>query len=175
MSAPASAAPAASPPRAAADAPAVTAVPVPTGSLAAGLLPRVDFADAWAAILPPGAGRDPRAWARAVFVFPPRWVTAALRLRNAVVAPLGLRTPRSAATGFPEIARDEREVVLGLDDRHLDFRVSVMVDERPDGGAALVVSTFVRLRNAAGRAYFAPVRLVHGPIVRAMVGRAVAP
>jgi hypothetical protein len=89
--------------------------------------------------------------------------------RNVVVAPLGLKAPRSAARGFPKLDGDEREVLLGLDDRHLDFRVSVLVQD-----GTLTFATRVRLRNRLGRAYFAPVRLVHPLVVRAMVARALS-
>jgi hypothetical protein len=129
-------------------------------------LSRVDHADAFAVALPPGAPRDPEVLARRVFHSPPAWVVAAMALRNAVVLPLGIKTPRSADAGFPLLDRDEREVVLGLDDRHLDFRTSILVE-----GDTVVVSTRVRFNGALGRAYFAPVRVAHPFVVKAMMRR----
>ncbi len=70
-----------------------------------------------------------------------------------------------------EVGAAERSVKLHprRDDRHLDFRVSVLVED-----GVLTVATRVRLRNRVGRAYFAPLRLVHPLVVRVMVARAVA-
>ena len=116
----------------------------------------------------PGSDPDPEVWADRVFHSPPRGCSPRRGIRNAIVAPLGLKGPTSARKGFPVLGREGREVLLGLDDRHLDFRVSVLVD-----GGRLTVATRVRLRNALGRAYFAPVRLVHPYVVRAMIRRAV--
>ena len=143
------------------------AVAVPPSAMAQRTLARVDYADAYAVALPPGAPRDPEQVAEAVFHRPPAWVLAAMGLRNAIVAPLGLKAPRSARRGFPMLDRDDHEVLLGLDDRHLDFRVSVHVE-----GATAVVATRVQIHGALGRAYFAPVRLVHPVAVRAMLTRA---
>jgi hypothetical protein len=147
----------------------VHAVPVPASPLADGNLPRVDWADAFAAPIPPGAAPDPAHWVDRVFHRPPPWVLAAMAARNALVAPLGLKTPPSASKGFPVLGRTDDEMLMGLDDRHLDFRVSVLVRD-----GILTVATRVRIRNALGRAYFAPVRLVHPVVVRAMLARAVA-
>ena len=145
------------------------AVPVPASPLADGTLSRIDWADAIAAPLPAGAPPDPAIWADRVFHQPPAWVVAALAARNAVVAPLGLKAPSSTRKGFPVLGRTDDELLMGLDDRHLDFRVSVLVRD-----GVLTVATRVRLRNALGRAYFAPVRLIHPIVVRAMLARAVA-
>jgi hypothetical protein len=111
--------------------PRVRAVPVLAGGLAAAQLPAIDFADAYAMVVPPGV--TARALAEAVFPRPPRWVAALMALRNAVVAPLGLVATRAAfsiaaaranGTGarigiFPLLAETPGELALGLDDRHL--------------------------------------------------------
>jgi hypothetical protein len=100
-------------------------------------------------------------------------------LRNALVAPLGLVATRSALARagdrigiFPVLAETLDEVLLGLDDRHLDFRVCVRVLD--DGGERLgLVATLVRFHGALGRAYFLPVRPAHRLIVPAMLRRGV--
>jgi len=150
----------------------VREVPLPSERIPEATLPRVDFADAFEIELPAGAGEDPEPWVRALFADPPAWVSAAMTARNAAVRLVGLRTTTGLSErGFPLIARTVDEVVLGLDDRHLDFRVSVLT--RPRGGRRmLVVATRVYLRNAAARAYFAVVRPVHPHVVRAMMRRA---
>jgi hypothetical protein len=163
--------------------PRVRAVPVRAGGLAAAQLPIVDFADAYEVVLPRGV--TARALADAVFTKAPGWVVALMALRHAIVAPLGLvaspaalsrAAARAKGTGvrvgvFPLLAETPGELVLGLDDRHLDFRVSVRVIE--DGGAPLgVVTTRVRFHGALGRAYFVPVRPAHRVIVPALMRHA---
>ena len=130
-------------------------MPFPDGGLASATFPSVDYADAYAVGLPPGV--TARTLAEAVFASSPRWVAGLMALRNTIVRPLGLIATRSAlehaaaANGgaarigiFPVLAEAGDEVLLGLDDRHLDFRLSVRVLD--DGRERLgVVTTLVRL------------------------------
>jgi hypothetical protein len=161
----------------------VRTAPVPADGLEAARLPVVDFADAYAVALPPGV--TARLFAEAVFSSAPPWVAALMAIRHALVAPLGLVASRAAlyraavaanGTGarvgvFPLLAETSGELVLGLDDRHLDFRVSVRVV--PGAGATTgVVATRVRFHGALGRAYFVPVRPAHRVVVPAMLRRA---
>jgi uncharacterized protein DUF2867 len=141
------------------------AVPVPPGGLLDGALPRVDFADASAVAVRPGAPDDPQVWADAVFRDPPAWVAALMGLRQTLVGLVGIRP--SGASAFDTRARTADEVLLGADDAHLDFRASVR--REPD---RVVLSTVVRLRNRRGRLYFALVRPLHPVIVRGMLARA---
>lgn len=160
--------------------PGVRPVRVPQGGLASGTFSSIDYADAYAVALPPSTCAN--AFARAVFASPPHWVSVLMWLRHALVAPLGLIATRPAleraaakANGtaerigvFPVLAEVPGEVLLGLDDRHLDFRVSVRVLD--DAGVRLgVVTTLVRFHGALGRAYFLPVRPAHRLIVPAML------
>lgn len=138
-------------------------------SLALRDVPAPDYADAVIAPLPPGAPTDPAVWARAVFspAAMPRWVLAALALRQ-VFVPL-LRIPPAPRDTFAvdEVAGDE--ALVAHDDVHLDFRCGVAVDAQ----ARLVrVTTAVRLHGWRGRLYFAVVRPVHPVVVTAMLRRA---
>lgn len=161
----------------------VRAAPVPGGGLAAAGFPGVDYSDAYTVVLPLHVSA--RSFAEAVFASAPWWVGGLMALRNAIVRPLGLIATRSRlehaarttnGTGarigmFPVLAEAMDEVVLGLDDRHLDFRISVRVLD--DGGERFgVVTTLVRFHGVLGRAYFALVRPAHRLIVPAMLGGA---
>ncbi len=137
----------------------------PRTPLISGALPRVDWTDAYAVRALPGMPADPQVWADAVFRDPPRWVLAALGLRELLVGLVGI--DRSGAGAFDTLARTEDEVLLGTDSNHLDFRASVR--REPD---RVVLTTVVQLHNRRGRAYFALVRAVHPTIVRAMLTRA---
>lgn len=164
----------------------VVAAPLPAGSLAAGSLPRIDYADAYEARLPAGRRYTLDQAVALVFATAPGWVRALMRLRNALVRPLGLKVdpPRAALGGvgpllpggrigiFRVIDRAPAELLLGEDDRHLDVRVSVLLHE---SGAAqwATVSTVVAYHNAWGRAYFALVRPFHQIIVPALIRGAI--
>lgn len=148
--------------------PAVTAIPLPPGSLLAALHRPGDFLDCYAC----PSSLPPREAARIAALLP-GWAAVLLRLRNALVAPFGLvgARPDTGDFGpFPLVAETPRELVLGFDDRHLDFRLSVMA-----AAGQVSLATWVRTHNAGGRAYLALVMPFHRLIVRnavARVGRA---
>jgi hypothetical protein len=147
-------------------------------SLTRGALPEVDYVDVFAIQVPPGATLD--ALARRLLGQPPYLVRALLRVRDGLVGPLGLKTsprgaPRDGALQpgervgpFQVLARRPEELLLGEDDRHLDFRVCLRLSGK--GWASL--ATLVRFRNGWGRAYFALVRPFHALVVKAMLRRA---
>ena len=144
----------------------VREVPVPRTALLAGGLPRVDRADAHAVARPRGSTADPQAWADAIFHGPaPAWWAALIRVRDALVGPLGF--VRSDADPFATVAAAPDEVLVGGGDRHLTFRASVLVE-----ADRVVLTSIVHLRDAAGRAYLAPVWRVHPLVVRSLLSRA---
>lgn len=134
-------------------------------------IPAPDFADVALRSFPPGSPIDPETWARAIFSvsLAPSWVRWLLGLRQMVSPLIGVRRAPSRVFDVRRVVGEEALIVA--DDRHLDFRVGVGVDPV----ARLVrVTTAVRLHGWRGRIYFAPVRLLHGPVVQAMMSRAVA-
>lgn len=141
-------------------------VPLPVAArLARAALPRTDLTDAWQVELRPGHPTDPGAWADAVFRDPPAWVGALLGLRN-VLAPL-IGVERADRHAFDTLDRAGRELLLGADAGHLDFRCSVLVAED-----TVTLGTAARCKSPAGRLYLAVVRVVHPVVVRAMLARA---
>ncbi|MFD7017606.1 DUF2867 domain-containing protein [Streptomyces sp. NPDC059928] len=68
---------------------------------------------------------------------------------------------------FPVHGAADRELMLGKNASHLDFRSSVLVDD-----ASVTLATAVRLHNTRGRLYFALVRRVHPYLTRRMLRRA---
>ena len=160
-----------------------------------------DHADAFRARVDPRRFPDVDALARAFLEQrPPAWVAAAMRARDAVVGTLfGLKTSAGVPPGhranfagdattssapvalvpgmrrgiFRVLDRTTNEILLGEDDTHLDFRVSLL-HERAADDAFITVSTVVRFHNVLGRAYFFPVRPVHARVVPAMMRRALA-
>lgn len=146
----------------------VHAISLAPGPLLAGALDRVDASDCWATRLRPGDSRDPIEWVTR-FARPDPVVSCLLRIRDHLVRPLRLRTMprRPGTTGFPLLAASPTEALVGLDDRHLSFRVGIRV---VDG--AVHVATTVQLHNSLGRLYWALVRHVHPFVVRRMIATA---
>lgn len=142
----------------------------PPGPLQTASLDHMEAGDCWTTPLLPGDPELPDEWAEMLFGGRPGLL---LRLRDAAVKPFGLRTSTTsehASTGFPRLASDGDELLLGLDDRHLDFRVGIRVRDRN-----LHVTTTVRIHNRLGRIYWGVVRLVHPVVVRRMLRRCPLP
>ena len=136
-------------------------------------IPTVDWCDAFWVELPPDTPEDPLYWRDALFGSEPsRRSSGLMRARDRVTGLVGLK---NAATGngvaYPVLAVNEREVVIGMNDRHLDFRVALTV--RPFGSEILVVTTAVRRHNRLGRAYFGVVKIPHLVLVPTWTRRAV--
>lgn len=99
----------------------------------------------------------------------PVWVSGLMWLRNKIVTPFGLRTDLTGAEMigmFPIDARNETEIILGFNDKHLDFRISILTDGTHAYGA-----TWVRRHNWLGRAYLAAIMPFHILIMRNAIGR----
>ena len=143
-------------------------MPVAPGPLLAGALDRIDAADCWATRLRPSDTTNPVEWATRL-ARPDPMVSSLLRVRDRLVRPLGLRTMprRPPATGFPLLASSPTEALVGLDDRHLSFRVGIHVID-----GTVHVATTVQLHNRLGRLYWALVRHVHPFVVRRMIATA---
>ncbi|GHH00016.1 DUF2867 domain-containing protein [Pseudodonghicola xiamenensis] len=100
----------------------------------------------------------------------PNWAQSLLRLRDALVRPLGLKTASSnGQLGFPVEYETEEEVLIGMDDRHLDFRITVL---KQDG--IVHIATWVHRNNALGRVYLALVMPFHKLILQSAVKRIAA-
>lgn len=163
----------------------VSVVPLPPDSLAAASLPRIDYADAYLTRLPADCRYTLDEVVALVFTTAPAWVKGLMQLRNTLVRPFGLKVdpphasvdrggpwlPGARIGIFRVLDRRPDELLFGEDDRHLDFRVSLLL--RDDGKAQwATVSTVVSFHNPLGRAYFTVVRPFHQLIVPALIRRA---
>jgi hypothetical protein len=95
----------------------------------------------------------------------PRWARWLMSVRNAVVGVFGLKAGRSD-TYFPVLWETESEIVTGLSDRHLDFRVSIMKDH---SAGTVSFTTIVHFHNLWSRLYFVPVRPSHKLLVKTLL------
>ena len=73
---------------------------------------------------------------------------------------------------FRILARSDRELILGEDDRHLSFRLSLLLRARPDGSGDELVATTVRCHSALGRVYLALIGRFHRLVVISNLSRA---
>ena len=119
-------------------------------------LPGAHWSDTFTLDVPQG-GLDAERAARLALDRIPVWAQVLMRLRNALVAPFGLKAapdgtlPPEASIGtFPVISRAPDKVVLGLDDKHLDFRIvieparMIAIDSTKSGGTLVVAQTRYR-------------------------------
>ena len=157
-------------------------VALPAESRIGAVYPHPNLADAFSIDLPPGTVRDPEALARFLFSHQPRWVAALMNVRDSLVAGLGLKTGRSLRAGvqpsrigiFKLYETGPLEVLVGEDDKHLDFRASVLyraADASTDA-PRLVLSTVVHCHNRLGRGYLTLIAPFHRRVVRAFLRQA---
>lgn len=136
--------------------------------------PPPDWADVVIVPLPPdldGAGViNVAEWTREVFSVgsAPAPVKALMGLRQLLVPLIGV------AQGTPDVFRVQEvegdEALVLAKETHLDFRAAVGIDRE---NRLLRMTTAVWLHGWRGRVYFAPVSVLHDPISRAMMHRAV--
>ena len=155
------------------------AVPAPSDSALSALYEGADLLDAYAIDLPANASADPEVLARIAFERQAPWIRALTCVRDTVMATVGVKSSRAigaeaAQSGrqvigyFPVLSKRADEMVVGGDDRHLDFRVAIQVRA---AGRELVVTTVVHCHNRLGRAYLCAITPFHRTILRANLQR----
>ncbi|HEY9067117.1 MAG TPA: DUF2867 domain-containing protein [Burkholderiaceae bacterium] len=156
-----------------------TSVPLPPESAIANAYASMNLADAYSIELPTGASTNPEVLARFIFAHQAPWISSLMAVRDTLVAGLGLKTAKHLAsldaesgTGRLSIFRiystSPTEVVLGEDDKHLDFRVSVLCSGQSSPGAKrhLTLSTVVHCHNRLGRLYIFLIAPFHRWVVQ---------
>ncbi len=74
---------------------------------------------------------------------------------------------------FTVLDRNENEIVMGMDDVHLSFRVSVLKKKREQGNGVFLTS-IVKFHNTAGKVYFSTIKPFHQAIMASMLEQAKA-
>lgn len=172
----------------------VHAVALPEGSVIHDALPNAHYADAYQTVDPRPDASALQTWLDVV-ARTPGWTQALMGVRNRLVRIVGLkdlgqlhhvhgrRTDPQDASSYRAGDRvgifilrhlDDREVVMGQDDKHLDVQVS-LCKQLVDGQPMVTVSTVVHIHNALGHAYMAVVTPFHRAIVQSMLRRVAAP
>jgi hypothetical protein len=163
-----------------------TSVALPVESGVTHVYSSVNLADAFAIRLPACASNDPDLLARFIFSQQPSWVGKLLGVRDLLVAGFGLKTGKQLAVLGAGVEKAERvgifriystnatEIVLGEDDKHLDFRLSILCSAgaAPDSARQLTISTVVHCHNLLGRVYILIIAPFHRMVVKASLRRA---
>ncbi len=144
----------------------------------AGVLPGATFCDAFEIAIDDGPVTA-RSAATAILGSMPGWALGLMALRNLLVAPFGLKSEAGPHDGaadrvgfFPVLDESAERIVLGLDDRHLDFRIILDVLAGAGTGRRIRLATAVKTHNALGRGYLASILVFHKAIIRTVMARA---
>ena len=163
----------------------VTETTVPDDSALQPWLVGADFYDAYEAPLTTATLSPTEIFLRASRTTP-RWVEELMAVRNRMVRLFGLKDVGAMKVAarpadayqvgdrlgiFSIFGKTENELLLGIDDTHLDVRVSLLKSQR-NGVPHYVLSTVVHVHNLLGRVYMAPVGRIHPFVVRSMMARA---
>jgi hypothetical protein len=159
---------------------------LPTNSLLNTTFPAINYQDCFTGVF---ESQNQVTIDDCVFAFfdcAPAWVSNLLALRNTIVKMLGLKTMTSEnrtelrkkfkvkegnSLGlFKILVKTKQEVIMGVDDKHLNFRVSLLLDqsEKPES-YRLSITTVVQMNNWFGKLYFMPVKPIHKLIVPVML------
>lgn len=148
---------------------------LPEGTLITNNMPSIDYYDSY--MIKKKTDDSIDKIARKMLTLP-AWINFALRVRYyLVVKPFGLSTgrfddipvkPEESSEPVPVIEKNENEIVMGSDDKHLYYRISVMkkvTGQEPE----IFLNTVVRFNNVWGKIYFLPVRLGHILVVKSLL------
>jgi hypothetical protein len=149
---------------------------------------RYDYADSFQGIIPDKENKlQPAGICKAFFLSTPKWIKKLLGLRNVIVGMFGLKTsgnvdPKQMLENFKcdqgdriglfkVFEKTDNEVILGEDDKHLNFRISFFLDKfrENENEKQLTISTIVVFKNLFGRLYFLLIKPLHKFIVPAML------
>lgn len=101
----------------------------------------------------------------------PKPVEWLFKLRNALVKPFGLQ----GGGGFRSLVseRNDEEIIICKNDRHLCFWVSIYCSKPEDGWQDAAVTTVVRFNNFLGKIYFIGIWVFHKLIVKSLFRKAI--
>ena len=143
----------------------VIATELPLQSLLGDRVKPMDFIDCYSV----ESDLSPRNAAEIIMNFP-GWARFLLKIRALVTAPFGLSNdgpPAPDKVGvFPVETESSHELIAGFNDKHLDFRVSVISQE-----GRVFLATWVHTNNIGGQIYLKAILPFHILISRNALAR----
>jgi len=115
----------------------------------------------------------------------PQWAELLMTIRNIIAKLVGLDTGGqkkdtnisdfypigSRAVYFTVIDRNENEIIMAENDKHLNFKISVLIN-REGNNVTIYLTTLIKFNNLLGKLYFLPVKPFHSLIVKSLLKRA---
>lgn len=164
----------------------IVACPLPSNSIIQSSFPAIDYDDAFIGNFSFLDDLSIEECVHAFFESAPNWVRKLIGFRDTLVRIFGLKSsgvinqkPQEAnfkvevGNGlglFKIIEKSDREVMMGEDDKHLNFRVSLLLTrEDNSNNYNLTIATAVKMKNLWGKLYFLPVKPIHKLIVPVML------
>ena len=143
-----------------------------------------DYVDTYSRILPGGKTPTSTQIGKAFFTSAPPWVSGLFQLRNKIVKVFGLKTtgeandrdaklrafkcePGERLGLFKVFEKTENEVILGENDKHLNFRISLRIESKKT--AVIHMTTAIQFHNRFGKVYFFFVKPFHKIIAPIML------
>ena len=99
----------------------------------------------------------------------PDWVNMLFLIRTRIVGLFGLKTDKNTSKSdafFKLIENRDEEIVMGEDDKYLNFRASVLKDK---ASGTISLTTVVHYNNIWGKVYFFPVKPFHKIIMKVLL------
>ena len=149
---------------------------VPQDSLVNKVFPKIHYSDSFRLEVPNNCSVE--SFTTTLLVSNPSWVLKLMSIRDCIVKFFGLKTPHKLKqlTTKIEVGKQvgifkvyytsHNEIILGEDDKHLNFRLSIY---KEPSNQLINVSTGVEFNNIMGRIYFFPVKPIHRLIVLAVL------
>jgi hypothetical protein len=126
--------------------------------------------------------------ARVFFNSAPNWVVNLMQLRDKIANSIGLKTDQQRKKDierlktstfevgekfglFEILTRQENEVIMGTDDKHLNFRVSIYLEGKQNKQYQVFLTTVVQINNSLGKVYFFFVKPFHKLIIKTFIRR----
>ncbi|MEO1702799.1 MAG: DUF2867 domain-containing protein [Pseudomonadota bacterium] len=131
-----------------------------------------DWADCWEVEVQPPYANAREAATDMVNCFP-AWMSPMLKLRDGLVSLAGLRTTKvvqqegaedvlGTVAFFPVISEIPGEIVLGTNDKHLDFRLVISISPGSNNGSQRIsMQTHLKRHNHLGHAYLVVIQSFH--------------
>jgi Protein of unknown function (DUF2867) len=150
---------------------------------------KYDFIDSYiGAVLDLNNNINAKKVCKAFFTSSPAWVDKLFTFRNKIVSVFGLKIAKESGDKkkqldnfnceageqlglFKVFSSAENEVIIGEDDKHLNFRVSLFIENHPieKNKKNITITTSAEFNNWFGRLYFLPVKPFHKIIVPTML------
>jgi len=149
---------------------------LPQNSIVHKVFPNIHYLDSFQLKVPDNCKVE--TFTSVFLVSNPSWVFKLMSIRNGIVKFFGLKTPpkRRQTNTKIEVGKhvgifkvydtNHNEILLGEDDKHLNFRVSIY---KEPSNQWISVSTVVHFNNLLGRFYFFAIKPFHKLIVPAIL------